>query len=87
VLFWGQHPTFAARRGKWKLWRVNDSLSLYDLQADIAELNDLSADHPEIVRELDSSLQSWRASNATPRWPRHWLQQTKMCAKETEIVH
>ena len=44
-------------RGKHKLVRLkNSSLQLYDLQADHAEANDIAADHPELVTELESLL-------------------------------
>ena len=55
-LFWCDDDTpyydGAVRKGKWKLRQFDDgSLALYDLENDIAELNDVSADHPEIMRE------------------------------------
>ncbi|MCP4788041.1 MAG: sulfatase-like hydrolase/transferase [Fuerstiella sp.] len=44
-------------RGKHKLIRSkNPPLKLYDLDADHAETNDIAADHPELVKELESLL-------------------------------
>lgn len=59
--------------GKWKLVAHGDffterapsppKLELYDLQADIAEKNDVAAAHPEVVRQLQARLRefgSWQ---------------------------
>jgi arylsulfatase A len=48
------------RRGKWKLVRIGKDnrlrSQLYDLDADIGERNDLAAQHPDIVNELNGLL-------------------------------
>ncbi|MEM9399028.1 MAG: sulfatase-like hydrolase/transferase [Verrucomicrobiota bacterium] len=56
-LFWAQEKdsitTGAVRRDQWKLvFSKKGSISLYNLDEDIAELQDRSADHPEIVKDL-----------------------------------
>ncbi|TWU28827.1 sulfatase-like hydrolase/transferase [Novipirellula artificiosorum] len=76
-------------RGNHKLIQSKkSSLQLYDLEADRAETNDIAADHPEIVKELEALLlgervtepagfantyHRWTGSNgATTSNPNHW---------------
>jgi len=49
---------------RWKLLTRDKGKSwmLFDLAADPAETNDLSATHPEIVARMKETLQAWRAS-------------------------
>ena len=53
-LYWEFHETdqIAVRKGDWKLIVVKGQPRLYNLAEDIHEDNDISAAHPEIVREL-----------------------------------
>ncbi|MBP7275973.1 MAG: sulfatase-like hydrolase/transferase [Kiritimatiellae bacterium] len=51
TLYFG-HDT--VRKGRWKYIKGE----LYDLDADLAEKNDVSGQHPEIVRELDDLLRT-----------------------------
>ncbi len=61
---------FAVRKGQWKLhltlkrgWNtdaVKDINQLYDLTNDIGETNDVSKDHPQIVKELLELAQQYR---------------------------
>ena len=53
-LYWEFHETdmLAVRQGKWKLVVKRGEPTLYDLDADPHEDNDLSAKHPDIVRQL-----------------------------------
>ncbi len=48
------------RRGKWKLVRTGragkQKSELYDLEADLGEKNDLAAQHPDLVNELEELL-------------------------------
>jgi len=54
----------AVRLGRWKLhvrkWNV-ERIRLYDLEADVGEREDLSADCPEVVEQLLAILQAARA--------------------------
>jgi len=59
-LYWnsGKH---AIRVGKWKGLGSPENLALYDLSQDIAEENDLAAEHPEIVKTLSDYIASaWK---------------------------
>ena len=54
----------AIRRGRWKLLRGNARYptrdwALYDMDADRCETNDLSAEHPELARELEREWLAW----------------------------
>ena len=48
----------AVRRGKWKAIQHNlqkkpTAIMLYDLETDLAEQNDVAADHPDVVKEME----------------------------------
>ncbi len=50
----------AVRTGKWKLVKFGKSdWELYDLDADRTELNDLAAQKPERVKEMEAMWQKW----------------------------
>ncbi|TDJ65775.1 MAG: hypothetical protein E2O39_17545 [Planctomycetota bacterium] len=61
----------AVRKGRWKAVRTNmkqhSPLKLFDLAADIGEEHDISAEHPEIVREMERILASARTESEL--WP------------------
>ncbi len=59
----------AARKGKWKAVRYGDNYKteLYDLSIDKFEGNDLSAEHPEIVAEMNEIMKTESVKN--PHWP------------------
>ena len=69
----GDHtwPNLAMRDGKWKLIinEKQDKTALYDLEADWAEKNDLSADFPEVEKELRKKLRAWKSSLPTEPSP------------------
>ena len=70
ALFWRAGPGRAVRKGKWKLVEFGDQLSqLFDLDADIGERTDLSAKHPEVVKDLRAAWQKWSDQMAKPAWP------------------
>lgn len=52
----------AIRSGKHKLihFFADDSVELYDLEADLAEANDLSKLNPQLATELKGKLDAWR---------------------------
>jgi arylsulfatase A-like enzyme len=70
--------TWQAKRGirtkEWKYIRCWDpgvfprtGCELYDLAADPLEQHDVSAEHPEVVADLDSKLEGWIADNLAGR--------------------
>jgi arylsulfatase A-like enzyme len=68
-LYWEFHEKggrVAVRKGKWKgvrydvLENPDGPLELYDLSQDVGEANNIAAQHPEVVEEMDSILHSAR---------------------------
>ncbi|MFC6344897.1 hypothetical protein ACFP8W_23145, partial [Nocardioides hankookensis] len=48
------------RRGGWKLVREHgDPWELYDVGTDRSETDDLAAQHPELVAELEAAYDAW----------------------------
>ena len=68
-LYWRLGVEGAVRRGDWKLVRYAfRPPGLYDLAADPGERRDLSAERPDLVRELFAELFAWEATLEQPRW-------------------
>ncbi len=62
VLFWEHEGNRAARDGRWKLVaRKGQPWELYDVEADRAELHDLSAREPDSVARLAKAWDDWAA--------------------------
>lgn len=60
---------WAMRQGDWKLVKNGkESLSLYNLDSDIGETKDLSAEQPERVAAMTAAYKQWDAHNMEPRW-------------------
>jgi uncharacterized sulfatase len=60
-------PAWYARTQKWKLmgWDLIDPV-LIDMENDISERHDLSAQYPEVVRDLKKQFAGWFAQQAEP---------------------
>ncbi len=56
-----QPPTLAIRDGDWKLFMNHDGshAELFDIAEDPAEIHEMAADRPEVVRELSAKLAAW----------------------------
>lgn len=69
-LFWRFGQQMAIRQGDWKLVQARDvgKPQLYNLKDDIGEKNDLSATHPDKVKELQTAWDAWNADNVPPTW-------------------
>ena len=76
AIYWEHEGNRAIRSGKWKLvakWRPpeNNRWELYDLEADRVEMNDLSAENPELVKELSAKWDAWADKVGVIEW-RSW---------------
>lgn len=58
-LFWRMGNNSAVRRGQWKLCLKNNRSELFNLETDLGEQQNLSAEHPEIVKSLSQALKEW----------------------------
>ena len=59
-LFWEHENNRAMRRGDWKIVAPSgEAWKMFDLAHDRTELNDLSASHPEIKREMIAAWTAW----------------------------
>jgi arylsulfatase A-like enzyme len=71
VLYWRFGEQWAIRKGDWKLVasRIDQNTPrLINLAEDIGEANDLSAKHPEKVKELLDDWKTWNAELKDPLW-------------------
>lgn len=75
-LFWRYGEQTAVRQGDWKLVTALDQATkppvlttgLYDLAQDAAEQHDLSAEHPDKVKELRALWDAWNEHNVPALW-------------------
>jgi arylsulfatase A-like enzyme len=69
-LFWRFGKQTAVRMGDWNLVEANGSNGklLFNLRDDIGQTKDLSAAHPERVRELQAAWDEWNKENVPPLW-------------------
>jgi len=58
-LFWRAGSDYAVRRGPWKLVGQDRKVQLFNLDDDIGEHQDVSAQHSALVRDLLASLRAW----------------------------
>ncbi len=61
-VFWRFKDQKAVRQGKWKLLIHNGKTSLFDLEEDKQETNDLKKEFPDIFHELEQALKDWEAN-------------------------
>ena len=62
ILFWEYNSNYAVRKNNWKLLKLikNNKIELYDLSNDLQEKNDVSALHPDLVKELINEIEKWK---------------------------
>lgn len=69
-LFWEHEGNKAIRVGDWKLVAKHKRpLELYNLAEDRTELNDLSAEHPDKVKALETAWTEWAERVGVKEWP------------------
>ena len=75
TLAWRFGPQKALRQGNWKLVDARDfdtktqsGWQLFDLNKDISEKNDLSAQFPDKKAELIRLWEEWNTLNIAPKW-------------------
>jgi arylsulfatase A-like enzyme len=67
-VFFEQKGARALRKGKWKAVQqpIHSAIRLYDLSSDIGETTNLAAIHPDLVKQLESEMDSQYV--AVDRW-------------------
>ncbi|MVM29334.1 sulfatase-like hydrolase/transferase [Spirosoma sp. HMF4905] len=70
TLFWRFGKNKAVRQGDWKLFYYGqeDKYSLFNLEKDIAERQDVSASNSAKVAELKQALATWEKGTLPPAW-------------------
>ena len=70
-MFWQRRSEKAARVGNWKWLDSKKGKGLYDLETDIGEMHDLSAEEPEILKKMQDAFATWRREmdECEPRGP------------------
>jgi arylsulfatase A len=70
-MYWEQRLNKAARVGNYKWVESGAAKGLYDLQTDLGEEHDLSAEKPELLAKLKAKFAAWRKQmdEAEPRGP------------------
>jgi arylsulfatase A-like enzyme len=70
-MFWQRRGDRAARVGRWKWVDSARGSGLFDLQSDLGEEHDLSAEKPEVLRMVKSRFAAWKKAmaEAEPRGP------------------
>lgn len=69
TIFFEHEGNRAVRKGDWKLVSIypENKWALYNMKTDRSELNDLSAQHPEKVKEMEKLYESWATrANVVP---------------------
>jgi hypothetical protein len=70
-LFWRAGPQHAVRVGDWKLVNTRTAPPmLFNLKDDIGEQHDLSASHPEKLKELQAAFAKWEQGTQPAKWVR-----------------
>lgn len=70
-IFWEHEGNRAIRDGNWKLVAKGPrgAWELYDMSVDRSETNDLSQEHPDIVKKMASQWDDWSLRAKVKPWP------------------
>lgn len=70
-MYWQRRRDKAARYKNWKWAEAEDGGGLFDLASDIGEQKDLSAAHPDVLKDMKTRWAGWRKQmdDAEPRGP------------------
>ena len=74
IVCWEHHGNRAIRKGDWKLVARGEkgAWELYDMKTDRTEINNLAADKPKLVKELDALWWKWaERCRVLPMNPNH----------------
>ncbi len=75
-LYWERFGGGFKQAVRWKNWKVvrnpsprllDEPLELYDLDGDIGEENDVAADHPDVIAQIENYMKDARIDS--PNWP------------------
>ena len=71
-LFWRAGPNHAVRMGDWKLTHIpqQGGTMLFNLRDDIGEQNNLAANQPDKLRELQAAFAEWEKGTQKAKWVR-----------------
>jgi arylsulfatase A-like enzyme len=68
ALFWRFGGQRAVRKGDWKLTDLGEGPKLFNVSQDIGEKDNLAANYPAKLKELEADYQAWNAGNIEARW-------------------
>ena len=69
ALYWEHTGNAAIRRGQWKMVReYPNAWELYDMSRDRSELNNLAAEHSDVVKSLTTEWETWASRVGVLPW-------------------
>ena len=68
TLFWRMGQNHAVRKGNWKLVKMGGKTALFDLTSDIGETRDLTAERPDVTKEIEKAYEQWNSQMIAPLW-------------------
>jgi len=78
-LFWRRGQNHAVRKGDWKLVKMGEQTSLFDLSSDVGESQDLAGQRPDVLKGMQQAYKLWDSQMIEPVWTRQ--QRTRKTTK------